>query len=47
MNTKHWRVYFIDHEAVSVEAACPNSARLAAEALRPGLKISRVEPRRP
>lgn len=47
MKTLCWRVYFVDHEAVSVEASCPNSARLAAEALRPGLKIRRVEPRHP
>lgn len=47
MNRSCWLVYFVDHEAVSVQATCPNSARLAAEALRPGLKIRRVEPRHP
>lgn len=45
MTLPRWLVYFVDHEAVSIEAACAASARRAAEALRPGLTIRRIEPR--
>lgn len=42
-----WLVYFIDHEARTVRAACCDTARAAAAKLRPGLAIRKVEVARP